>query len=426
MAYIRNVFADFGGLLRKVRGNASEILFTQVVWSIAFVVYTPFLTQYMLRLGMSTQQVGVVSAAATAAGMAASVFAGWITDRLGRRETYTLFDLISWSSACALWAISNNFAWFLFAGIVNALTRIGGVAHTCLLTEDVAPEDRMAVFSAMSIASVVAGFFSPLANLLINPYGLVTAMRAIYAGSAVIYTIIFIRRYLRLTETPIARQMKAEAKRAPPLRALKDYPALVRHIWGNKLLLVLILLRAVFFMQMTLRSTYISIALIQGLGFDDTVLSQINLVGAAVTLIVQITVIPKLAGAEQQKPLLAGLCACLAGYAVLLACPAGNMPVMLASIVISSVGGVLCNMLIETLFANTADDKRRATLIGFMTFVTMAIQIPFTLLCGYAAALPVYGPMLPMAIGALLYLCCIVLLALYMRAAPKARHPRHG
>ena len=54
----------------------------------------------------------------------AALASGVITDKLGRKRTTHLFDIVSWSIPCLIWAFSQNFTHFLIAAVINGLWRV--------------------------------------------------------------------------------------------------------------------------------------------------------------------------------------------------------------------------------------------------------------------------------------------------------------
>ena len=99
--------------LKNLRGNVRGCVYTEALWGIPFNLYSPYVSVYMLALGLADSQIGLI----TSIGLAFQVFwtmmSGAITDKLGRKRATFIFDLISWSIPCLIWAVAQNFYYFL-------------------------------------------------------------------------------------------------------------------------------------------------------------------------------------------------------------------------------------------------------------------------------------------------------------------------
>ena len=78
----------------------------------------------MAALGLSPTQIGLVASLWVASQMVWSLLTGVITDKLGRRLTTLIFDLLCWSVPTLLWMGAQNFGWFVVAALVNGTWRV--------------------------------------------------------------------------------------------------------------------------------------------------------------------------------------------------------------------------------------------------------------------------------------------------------------
>ncbi len=88
-----------------------------------------------------------------------------------------IFDILAWSVPAVLWALAQNFWWFLAAGIANSIWRVTMNSWTCLLVEDAEQDQLVEIYTWIHIANVVAGFVAPLAGMLVARYTLEPTMR---------------------------------------------------------------------------------------------------------------------------------------------------------------------------------------------------------------------------------------------------------
>src|SRR5674476_518609 len=94
--------------LTDLRGNPKACVLTEPLWGIPYQLYAPYVSVYMLDLGLKDSQIGLL----VTIGMTMQIFwallGGAITDKLGRRKTTFFFDFIAWSVPTLIWAIAQD------------------------------------------------------------------------------------------------------------------------------------------------------------------------------------------------------------------------------------------------------------------------------------------------------------------------------
>lgn len=417
---VRTFFLSMQGSFRFVQGNARAVVITSPFWTITSNLFNPYMTLYMLAVGCTKEQVGLVNAIGMITGTVIAVFAGWITDRLGRRLANALGDMLCWALACLIWGISRNAAWFIAAACINSFGRLSGVAWTCSLSEGTAPEHRMNVFWWQNILSTVAAFVTPLMNLLILPFGLVPAMRWVLLGSSVLITFAIWLRYGMMRELPLGLERMEAARRESPISALKAYAPLLKLVLASPLLLIYILLRTLYYLQVGLKTTFQPITVVNGLGFENGIIGTLNFITGAVMLLAQFLLLPWLRKLSTDKALAFSLSTLAASTLMLVFAPMSSLFMLILSTVLNAGGTVVTAMLVDTAMANALPDRERAQLLSMTTVFMVALSAPFMWLGGLLAGLPGAGPRLPMALIAILFAVCLALLA----AAGKVKKAR--
>jgi MFS transporter, DHA1 family, tetracycline resistance protein len=414
--YIKNTYYGLVDSFRLVQGNARVIVLTQPFWTITNNMYAPFLSLYMKALGCSYEQIGLINAAGMIVGSVIALFAGWVTDRLGRRRTCIVADMMCWAVACLLWGLARNFAWFMAASLANAFVRLIAVSWNCTLQEGTPPENRLNVYWWTNIMGTIAVFATPLmSTLLINPLGLIPAMRWVLLGSSALLATAFVVRNRRLKELPIGLERMEASKGVSALAALRAYIPLLRLLKKNPLLLIFISVRALYYVQLGIKGTYLPLTVVDGLGFMDSTIGMISLITGVVMLLSQFLLLPKLKTLPPSKTLFASMAALIVSTVMLMVSPVSNTPILVLSTVISAIGALVAGLMVDTAAANKLPDNDRAPLLAFMTILMVALSAPFMWLGGLLAELPGIGPRLPMALVALLFVACMVLLAVASR-----------
>jgi DHA1 family tetracycline resistance protein-like MFS transporter len=156
--------------LRSLTGNPRGCVYTEPLWGIPYNLIAPYASVYMLALGLTDQNIGLVLSVSWGFQVFWALMSGAITDKLGRRRTTLIFDILAWSVPALIWAFSQNIWWFLAAGIMNAIWRVTMNSWTCLLVEDADPQQLVPIYTWIHIANQVAGFAAPLAGILVARY----------------------------------------------------------------------------------------------------------------------------------------------------------------------------------------------------------------------------------------------------------------
>ena len=396
--------------LRNMHSNARAALVTQPIWSVLGNLFTPFITLYMLAVGCTNQQVGAINAIGMIVGTAVAFFAGWITDRLGRRLANALGDLIGWAFTCLVWGLSQNVVWFIFAAVAQSFIRLSSVAWNCVLSEGTDPEHRMHIFWWFNVVQTVTIFVTPLMNIFIRPFGLVPTMRFVLICSSFILTAAVIIRYRMMQELPVGAERKEIVKKESPLDAIKAYIPMLRIIKDSPLLLINILLRTLFFVQVSLKGTFLPVTIVHGMGFENEIIGTLNIVTGAVMLLAQFVMLSRLQRVSNDKALAVGLVTLTLSILLMVFAPAHSLVLLIISTILYAGGSVATTVLVNTSLTNALPDKERAQLLSLVTVITMAISAPAVWLGGILADIPKIGTRLPMVLISVLCLLCLALL----------------
>ena len=374
-------------VLKGFSGNARACVAVEPLWGIPYNLYITYASVYMLALGCSTEQVGLITSISMALQTVFSLAGGVITDRLGRRRTTLLFDLISWTVPALIWAVAQNFWWFLAAGIINSAVRVVANSWSCLMIEDSRPQERVHIFTWVSVAGIIAGFISPLAGLLVKGFGMVTAMRVMYLFAFVSMTFMNLLRNSRVRETRVGMIKLAESRGTKAHAALGEYRGILAHLMKSPLTILAFLISILLNISATLRTAFLSILLVRGLGFPEAVISLFPIATSVVMLIIYVFVMPTVSRRGTMRPLLFGLAAFTAGSLVLTVSPAQGFWIVAASMALTAVGAALAGPLSDTLVANSVEEKDRAKAMSIYHTALFAASAPFGFIGGLAAGI---------------------------------------
>ena len=423
IGFVRRQIAASFGVVRGFSGNARAVLVTEPVWAIPYNLVQTYASVYMLALGCTPVQVGLIGSAALGCQLVFSLVGGWITDRLGRKRTTLIFDLLSWSGAMLLWAFARGFAWFLAAAMVNSLVRIVMTSWTCLAIEDEAVDRRVHFFTWISVAGVAAGFVAPLSGVFVGRFGLVPVMRILYLSGFAVMTTMFIFRNGMLVETRMGVERMRESRTEHPRHELREHLRAAAGALRNPAFAVAAVASILAAIMSIVRTTFQSILLVRSLAFSEASIAVFPLVNAAVMLAALVLLVPTLVRRGTAAALAVGFGGMAASAALLAASPERNWPIALAATALGGLGSAVVFPVTDSFLANAVPDRGRAKVMAVFYVVMFSVSSPFGWVGGLLAAV---SPRLPLALVAVVCVLGLGLSALVpgaeARAASRLRH----
>ncbi|MDD5076139.1 MAG: MFS transporter [Sphaerochaetaceae bacterium] len=196
--------------LKDLKGNAKVCIVFHPLWSIPYAIYTFYLGLYLQLQGISDTQLGMLMMVGNIVGIVASFASAPIVDRLGRRNTTLIFDLISSALPPAIYLFTASFGWAMAAMVATNLNRIMSIGYYLTMIEDSSDETRVVALNMFNLITVAAGLLVPLAGIIIAAIGLIRGQRLFLAISAVSMTILAIARHLLLKETSTGIQVRKQ------------------------------------------------------------------------------------------------------------------------------------------------------------------------------------------------------------------------
>ncbi len=361
--------------------NARNSILVEPMWLIFGVVVMYYAPLYMTSIGLSSAQVGLIGSIGVAFSFVFQMFAATITNRLGRKRTSIIWDLVSWSLPMLIWAFTQNFATFVFAAILNASGKIVEVSWYLLVIEDVKPEDRSRVFGIINLLAAASGLMTPLVGLLIHEHGVVPVLRVYYFLGAITMTFMFFLRNAITDETRNGQVAMLEHQGLHPWESLKKNLHLISgltRIQGLPWLVGFIAL-SFFVEQMNLfQILYFS----QTLGFGAATVSLGPVAVAGVTFLIHRLVLPRLALVSAEQALVVSSAVSLSGAVLILLIPPGNLAALLLVISVVSGGIFLTKTYRDTVLFHHLPTHGTADLLSAVQALTRLVSIPAAAIAG--------------------------------------------
>ena len=381
--------------LVSLRGNGRACVYTEPMWGLSMALVLPYASVYMLALGIEDRSIGLLATIATLSQVLFGLLSGAITDKLGRRNTTAIFDIIAWSIPCLIWAFAQNFWWFLIASLVNGAWQVTQNSWDCLLVEDVERRTIPHVYSLIKVAGDMSAIFAPIAAVLVAQFGLVPAVRILYLNAFVMMTAKVYLLWRYSSETGIGVQRRAEVRGVPLATLLRGYRGVLGLILHSKGMLFSLVISALVAAVALVTTTFWQVAISTRLGVPDALLPYFPMVRSLLSMVLFFTVIPRLLGGHSLKRATQwGFGVYLAGQALLLAIPvpagtadATTYALLAGCLLLDAFGSGILFMLSESLVALHVDRRERSRVMSIQRTCVMLAAAPFGWISGWLSGM---------------------------------------
>ncbi len=221
-----------------------------LVMSVSWAVMSPFLAAtgvyfslYVLELGGTAKEVGLIIMARFITLAFSRVLGGYLADVVGRKRVIVPMTVLAGLSNY-LMAIAPDWKWVLWGNVAESLALLYQPAIQALLADSLPPERRGRGITLTQTPSQVLSLLGPpLATVLVSFMGLEKAVRLLYMMSATSIVLVgFLRLFLVETQRSKALSLRD---------AVKSYVELVKLLKGDlgRLFLITSLVRGVYRMS---------------------------------------------------------------------------------------------------------------------------------------------------------------------------------
>lgn len=410
VALLKNQLRETGNILRSFKGNARGCLIAEPLWAIPYNLYIGYASVYMVSLGCTDVQVGIITSVGLLLQALFSLISGYITDRMGRKKTSLIFDIIGWTIPTVIWAVAQNFYFFLVAAIINSVYKIVNTSWTCLLVEDTEPEERVHVYTWLAMAGILAGFFAPLAGVIMHRFSLIPTMRGLYIFTCLSMTTMFFLRNHITHETRIGLQKMEETKGHGVGEAMTEYLRVIVKLFKSPYTIAAFVLLVLNSIQVALKTTFFSIMLTEGIKIPVETIGIFPAINSVVVLLIFLFVMPWIGKLNPQKPLVLGYFIAAAGNLLLVLCPEGSVLPVVLSVIVTAAGTAVVSPIVESVVANSIPDKDRANATSILYVILMATSAPFGYIGGLLSSINPRLPIVAIAVVFTVGLCMACLL----------------
>ncbi len=412
MATLRKRFREHPliSLLINLKGNPKACILMEPLWGIPYNLIAPFVTVYMYAMGVDDRQIGLLLSIAMVAQVFLSFIGGMIADKLGRRFTTNIGDFVGWALACAVWAISQNFWFFLVAMLLNCFEQINQTAWYCLLIEDAEQKDVLGIHTWITIAGLLAVFFAPLSGVLVDRFSVVPVVRVLYGIFAVTMTIKVIVTVKYTKETTQGMRRMAESRSVPIRTMVKEYKHVLPLITRSRSTIQTLAIMVLFQITSIVTSNFMSLYFTQDLMIPEQYLAYFPILRAIVMLVFLFAVQQIVDKLRMKVPMSAGLVLYIVSQLLVILLPVRSVVGIVVYTLLEAVAFGLFMPRKEAMLSLSVNPKERARIVSLLTSIMILLSSPFGYLAGFLSSL---DRRLPFCLNILLFIAMLVVIAKY-------------
>jgi len=295
------------------------------MWGLSMALVLPYLSVFMLTLGLHDTQIGLLATA----GMISQVFfglaGGIITDRMGRRLTNAVFDVIAFVIPCLIWAFAQDFWAFLAASLLNGALQVTQNAWDCLMVEDAERDQITGIYSLVRVAADCSALFAPIAAFMVAQFGMEPAVRVLFINAAVVMLAKIILLYAASHETRQGRIRMEQTRHESLWRLFVGYREAAQLLARSRGSLLALAIAALVAAVTLVNATFWQVLVNHHLHVPDAVLPFFPMVRSLLSVLFLFTLIRRLtSGPDLKQATLWGFGIYLAGQLVLVVIPAAE------------------------------------------------------------------------------------------------------
>jgi MFS family permease len=368
--------------LKNLRGNPRAAVYTEPLWGIPYNLFAPYASLYMLALGVTDSQIGLLASIGLALQVVFALLSGAITDKFGRKRTTLYSDLISWSIPMLILAVSQNFYFFLAATLIGSIWRVSSTSWLCMLVEDADQSQLVHIYAWCEIAGYSAAFFTPIAGLLIGKFTLVPTVRALYLFAFIMMTAKALIFNYYVTETRQGKIRLQETRHQPLFSLLRGYREVFGQVLRTPPTLMIVSIQLVMSIGITISNTFWAILVTGKLHFPETNIAYFSFFRSIVMLVLYFLIVPRVNSLYFKRPMLLGFLGLIASQILLISMPEMNYVLLLLTIMLDAFSFALINPLLGSIVTLNIDPQERARIMAIISVVVISLTSPFGWIAG--------------------------------------------
>jgi MFS family permease len=366
--------------LTELKGNPRACVYTEPLWGLSMNLCIPYASVYMLALGMSDAEVGLIATVYMLMQVIFGLLGGVITDKLGRRKTTAIFDFIAWCIPSLIWMQAQGFWFFFIAALFNGAMKVTTNSWDCLLVEDAEKSQVTRIYSLVIVCGQLSALFAPISSILVSRLTLVPAIRILYINAFVIMTIKIFLLYFFSRETRTGEVKLQETRGISIFRLLAGYESVFRIIGRSKGTVFSLVIAALVGAVGMVNITFWQVIASRKIFVPDPLLPLFPMFRSVLAIVFLFLVTPRLLNVNLRTTLLFGFAAYIVGQTILVFTPGEGVSryaILCVSLVFDGFGLGTLAMLAESLVALHVDKAERARVMAIQHMIIMLATTPF-------------------------------------------------
>jgi MFS family permease len=373
--------------LKSLTGNPRGCVYPEPLWGIPFNLYAPYASIFMVAIGLTDKQIGLIVSISWGFQVLFALLSGVITDKLGRRLTTMIFDILSWSVPALISAIAQNFWYFLAAGIINSVWRVTHNSWSCLLVEDAEESQLVDIYTWIYIANQIVGFAAPLAGILIGIFSLVPTVRGLYFFAAIMFTVKAVVTYQMTQETKQGLIRLHETRHQSVLGVLGEYKDVFQGLIRSPETLYTAGIMFVITVSSMISASFWGILVTGKLHIPAQNLALFPFVKTIILLVFFFLVNPSLNKLHFKLPMTIGFLGFILSQILLISAPDKGYIILLVSVLLEACSFAAVNPLVDRMVVLTIDPKERARIQSILYVGIILLTSPFGWIAGSLSTL---------------------------------------
>ena len=399
--------------LTKLKGNPRACVYTEPLWGLSMNLCMPYLSVYMLALGLSDTRIGFIVTINTLSQLVFSFLSGPITDKMGRRKSTAVFDVLAWSIPALIWWRAESFWFFLVAALLNGANGVTTNSWNCLLIEDAEKKQITKIYSIVMAFGQLSAIFAPITAVLISRLTLIPAIRVLFINAFVLMTVKVLILYIASKETDMGRTRLVETRGRNIFQLAGGYGEVIKIILRSQGMVFSIVIAAIAWIAGVINNTFWQIIANQKLHVPESVLPLFMVLRSILAIIFLFFVIPRLTKGLLKLPLILAFASYFVGQGILIMVPVEGMlkyPLLCLSLVFDGFGLGTLFTVSESLIALHVNPNERARILALRYMFIMLATTPFGWIGGFLSDI---SRNLPFALNMALLATGIVITLLY-------------
>jgi MFS family permease len=407
--------------LSELKGNPRACVYTEPLWGLSMNLCLPYASVYMIALGLNDAEVGLIATIYMLSQVVFAFISGSITDKLGRRKTTAIFDILAWCIPCLIWVKAESFGFFLIAALFNGTMKVPTNSWDCLMVEDAEKSQITNIYSLVIICGQLSALFAPIASILVSRLTLIPAVRILYINALIVMSLKIGLLYAFSRETRTGHIRMRETKSQNLFTLAGGCGNVLKIIASSRGSVFSLVIAALVGAAGMINTTFWQIIVSKKLLVPDSLLPLFPMFRSIIAIVFLFTVVPRLSKLTLKTPLLFGFASYIVGQTLLILTPPQSgftYPLLCASLVFDAFGSGTLAMLAETQVALYVDEAERARVMAIQHMIIMFATAPFGWIGGILSGV---SRNLPFALNVVLLMAGIGVTVVFYRGRSGSR-----